>query len=987
MSSPTNTAAVGTQPKQPPGTAHPQMGSAPGPTGDRAPQPQTPPGASTRGRQPAACQAAATQANPEPRPRHGTPNRRTEGPSHAPPEGPPTHTRTATPTDVTNTRPFRTVRPNTNNATKSPSPQAPATPSASTPGDHPQAPAQAEPASQRHNDPPARPAVRPTETSSRSRPAPDPGPNPDQDPAQATVPADDPRSADPGSQPGPTPMSEGHNRETARPRGNAAMPSAPPAQPQREEPTVSAREKMGGPPQRTEAPPPATDLPQTVKSSGEADQPENQRAGPPGMAANGSGESSTAGQPGTEPEDTVPDAEHDASLPPPSAHGAQPAGRADAGPLATAAHHADASAQGEAPPRGPPETRAKSGARKTTPDTPQHAGDRETLPSGHNRDKDSFDAFMESCMSDPHADRSPAALRVRLEPRRDYSEGTPLTVWRQAPLQRDYTVLQKTEHATAADDGTATASGAADQAPDEHGAPGSGTPVEACINTASEPTGQPPGTVPPWGRGHLDYARLEGDARHPSDHAEEAAAQNLGLWIDRLTTEEQLALAVCIQWLLNSQSRRLVEGARTMADTTFGHRTGHTPLATMDHPGQWHYVATRLMAHMGAYSPDKMNGLHWQWHQRAALRICTAMQRHNVWDIPGSPGYQGHASGHRRPRSQEVREPARQAACRNSPERRQGPPPGVGSPSSTYRTPPPRTFAPRGGQGSPHTSGVQGGRPELHQETRNPGPSRRRSRTPPPAARQVVFHEDTDRGHGGPSDLHAQRTSSTTDPRRRSKRPRTERAHIPAIATLAERERQAALHTDPHWAADGASSSYATSLRGLASGPLPGGQHATDTGPREPSADQGPEQEVGGQPPQHPPLRAGRDDTGPRHGHGPPDQLGPYTTGFPTPAATRPNPQGAEDAPQQPEHDVSDPGQDAEMTQTSGPQESGDSLPDAAACSMPQQWEPSTGNVPGGQPGTAPGHPLPDWRHTGPGPGDHAPPTPQTTATEEHGSL
>ena len=58
-----------------------------------------------------------------------------------------------------------------------------------------------------------------------------------------------------------------------------------------------------------------------------------------------------------------------------------------------------------------------------------------------------------------------------------------------------------------------------------------------------------------------------------------------------------------------------------MADVTFGHGKGHTPPATMNNPGQWHYVATRLMAHMGAYSPDETNGLHWQWHQRAALCI------------------------------------------------------------------------------------------------------------------------------------------------------------------------------------------------------------------------------------------------------------------------------------------------------------------------------------------------------------------------------
>ena len=186
-----------------------------------------------------------------------------------------------------------------------------------------------------------------------------------------------------------------------------------------------------------------------------------------------------------------------------------------------------------------------------------------------------------------------------------------------------------------------------------------------------------------------------------------------------------------------------------MADVTFGHRTGHTPPATMDHPDQWRYVATRLMAHMGAYNPDEMNGLHWRWHERAALRIRAAMQDHNIWNIPGSPGHQGHASGHRRPRSQDVPEPPRQAARRNSPEHPRGPPPGRGSPSGTYSSPL-RPFAPRRSPGSPHASRVQGDTPEQRQETRHPGRSRRRSRTPPPAARRVVFNEDMDRDHRGP---------------------------------------------------------------------------------------------------------------------------------------------------------------------------------------------------------------------------------------------
>ena len=166
-----------------------------------------------------------------------------------------------------------------------------------------------------------------------------------------------------------------------------------------------------------------------------------------------------------------------------------------------------------------------------------------------------------------------------------------------------------------------------------------------------------------------------------------------------------------------------------------------------------------------------------------------------------------------------------------------------------------RPFAPQRGPGSPHTLGMQGGTPEQRPETRNPSRSRRRSRKPPPAARRVVFLEDTDREHRGPNDLHTQRASSTTDPRRRSKRPRTERAHIPTIPTSAERERQAQLHTGPRRAADGASSSSATSLPGSAASPLRGGQHATDKQPRKPAASQVPVQGMGGQCPEPPLLR------------------------------------------------------------------------------------------------------------------------------------
>ena len=362
------------------------------------------------------------------------------------------------------------------------------------------------------------------------------------------------------------------------------------------------------------------------------------------------------------------------------------------------------------------------------------------MPGGYNRDEDSFDAFMDSCRSAPHTDPTLAAPRSLPEPRGNHTGDTPLTVSRQAHLQRDYAALgSRTENTAATDDGHAIASGAADQTPEEpprHSAQGSGMRVETGTNTASEPADQPPGTTPSWGRGHLDYERWEGVARRPSAHVKQAAALDLDL--RRETTGERLARSVSIRWLLTSQSGHLVEGTRTMADVAFGHRSEtHALLTTMDHPSQWHYVATGLMAHMGTYSPDEMNGLHWRWHQRAALRIHTAMQRHYIWAIPWSPGNQGHASGRRQPWSKEVLEPRRQTARHNSSGRHQGPPSGVGSPSSTYRSLL-RPFAPWRDRVSDHTPVMQGGAPEQHQEARNTDPSRCRSRTPPPAAQRFV---------------------------------------------------------------------------------------------------------------------------------------------------------------------------------------------------------------------------------------------------------
>ena len=84
MARPTNTGAVGIQLEQPPGTAQPHREPARSPRG--SPQPLTPPVAPVHGPGPAASQAAATQAHPEPRLHNGTPDRPAAGPAYTPPD-------------------------------------------------------------------------------------------------------------------------------------------------------------------------------------------------------------------------------------------------------------------------------------------------------------------------------------------------------------------------------------------------------------------------------------------------------------------------------------------------------------------------------------------------------------------------------------------------------------------------------------------------------------------------------------------------------------------------------------------------------------------------------------------------------------------------------------------------------------------------------------------------------------------------------------
>ena len=414
--SPTNTGAVGTQPEQPSGTAHSHREPAQSPTG--SPQPLSPPVTPAHGPRLAASQAAATQAHPEPRPHHGTPDRPAADPAQTPPDGPPTQAHTATPTDTTAARPSGTVHPHTPGPTEGLTPQAPVTsgtgglPAMTRDGPAPHQPGRRRDRQSRHlpvAQPPARapawirhaPPPRRAPHSPRARGA---------DPSHCSW-----RKTTPG----------GHrNRQTMKPSRLHRRPNRSGRSPR------WARKQCGGPPQRTSTPT------QMGEPGGGAGRPSMQSTDPPHEAARGSDEALAAGQPDAEPKGPTQDTECEDGLHRPSA-----ADRASAAPLANLALRADASTPEGAPQRDPSETRAGSETREATPDTPQRTAEGGTSPDGHNRDNDSFDAFMESCRDDPHAVPAPAAPRVHPEPRRDQAEDTPLTASRQAHLQRDYTAL------------------------------------------------------------------------------------------------------------------------------------------------------------------------------------------------------------------------------------------------------------------------------------------------------------------------------------------------------------------------------------------------------------------------------------------------------------------------------------------------------------------------------------------------------------------
>ena len=238
------------------------------------------------------------------------------------------------------------------------------------------------------------------------------------------------------------------------------------------------------------------------------------------------------------------------------------------------------------------------------------------------------------------------------------------------------------------------------------GAPALGADAPAATNSTSGPAD--------W-QEDLDYAQSEEDAHHPSAEVERAAALDLDLLLPGTSDTEQLTLSVRTRWLLED-IKHIMNGTHTMADIIFDHRGGrHSRPPTMEHSSQWRYVATRLMAHMGAYTPNDLDGLHWRWHHRAALRIREALIRHHIWTIwtphPRGQAAPGRTTGHQRQRSPTTQGHRRQVSRTSPSQGLQGLPSAMGPPYSPQRSPL-RPFAHQGpDHGREHTPRMETRRP------------------------------------------------------------------------------------------------------------------------------------------------------------------------------------------------------------------------------------------------------------------------------------
>ena len=239
----------------------------------------------------------------------------------------------------------------------------------------------------------------------------------------------------------------------------------------------------------------------------------------------------------------------------------------------------------------------------------------------------------------------------------------------------------------------------------------------------------------------------------------------------------------------------------------------------MDHPSQWHYMATGLMAHMGTYSLDEMNELQWLWHRRATLRIRKAMQRQNIWAIPGSAGTRDTPldtgnHGPKRSRSPPGKRRAMTPQDATRGHRLVWVPP-------LAHTEAPSDHSPRGGTEAALIP--QGCRVAGQNGTRKQGTLRNRGAA---AARHLPQHGE----------------SSSTRVQAEAMEAPTTRWQTSSVADLPIRR-----SADPP-----------VRYRGT---------ECPDTRQRGPAPDQRPEQGVGGQIPQSPPPQAGRDSrpTNPAH--------------------------------------------------------------------------------------------------------------------------
>ena len=222
-------------------------------------------------------------------------------------------------------------------------------------------------------------------------------------------------------------------------------------------------------------------------------------------------------------------------------------------------------------------------------------------------DDESFAAFMASCRdgalatgpATPSAPRHTAHNREPTSPTWD-----PVSASHQAHLRRNYAALRPVAavHATTAGDSHAGGQPsevpcqnphAQDEPTHEVSTPAAGT--------ISESTGRmPPQVAQPWGQESLDYAQSEGDAGRPGAEADRSAALDLDLWLPRTPDVEQLTIQVRTRGVLRD-IHHIINRSRTMAEVIFNHHEGqHSPPPTVEHPSQWPYVVTRLMAYMGA---------------------------------------------------------------------------------------------------------------------------------------------------------------------------------------------------------------------------------------------------------------------------------------------------------------------------------------------------------------------------------------------------